>query len=177
MCPSFAPIRPRTPTAEQVFGAKVLARARMLCERAQGASALPLPSLRGRRIAVLCDVKGDPGAASFLQAMQPLAVEVSEVRPGFAEDAAEQVVRSAARLFGCLYDVLDCEAMPPGVVERLRAHAGVPVLGSLGSASLELAGCEGWTTDRKGLGSPAPEAWRRALLQASVIESLEGSGL
>lgn len=105
-------------------GAALLKTARMLrsMDSAGGERAL----LRGRHLAVLSE---DPQRAStglLERAARRLGLAVAHLSWKVLQDDDAHAV-DTARMLGRLYDVLDCEEVPPQLVSRLRQDSGVPV--------------------------------------------------
>ena len=135
--------------------------------------------LQGKNLALMCDAS-DPsdGAAAgavasatlFQRAASALGAHVAQLRPILTQHSTRDQVEHTARLLGRLYDALECVGMPPDLVGRISAVAGVPVFEAISSPdhpTSRLAGRLG----RLGDGT-APDDNRCALIQAVLISVL-----
>jgi len=91
------------------------------------------PLLRGKTFGVLHGADADTAEAAnddvtlFGRAAVELGARVAHLRPALTAASPVPEVQQTARLLGRLYDAVFCDGVDAGVVERLRASAGVPV--------------------------------------------------
>ena len=142
----------------------VLTHARAL-QRAAHARA-PLPLLRGKNIALMCEAD-DGAAALFRRSMTELGAQVAHVRPSLSELSTPAEVGHAARMLGQLYDAVECQGMPPALVQQVADAAGVPVFDGIGSPDHPVA----LLADQLG-GDGSPEDHRRFVVQAVLLGAL-----
>ncbi len=90
--------------------------------------------LRGKNLALLCDSVDVDGADLFQRAASALGAQVAHLRPSLSGFSTPQEVQHTARVLGRLYDAMDCVGMPPDLVHRIGAAAGVPVFEALSSS-------------------------------------------
>jgi ornithine carbamoyltransferase len=121
--------------------------------------------LRGKRLGLLCEHEEDPDAELFRRAARELGADVAHVRLPLPSLDSAPHVEHTARVLGRLYDALECQGMPHGLVERIRQHVNVPVYDGLACASHRIAGLA------RQLDAP-PEDARRYVLQAALLASL-----
>ena len=86
--------------------------------------------LRGKNLAVLFESPLDAND-TFDVAAPELGAHVAQLRPSDSSLDAGLDMPATARLLGRLYDGIDCEGLPTGVVGELDRHAGVPVFDGL----------------------------------------------
>jgi ornithine carbamoyltransferase len=103
----------------------VLAQARVLQRAAQAGA--PQPLLKGKNLGLLCVAADAADAQLFRQAAHELGAHVAHIWPSLTEASAPQEVAHTARMLGRLYDAVECQHLPPALVERLGDDAGVPV--------------------------------------------------
>ena len=125
------------------------------------------PPLHGKHLALLCAADDGEQARLFRSAAEALGAHVAHVRWQAEEVPSEAELAHAARLFGRLYDAVECQGMPAGLVRQLAAGSGLPVY-------RDLAGPEHPTARLSELLDPArPSMERRRLaLQAALLSSL-----
>ena len=154
---------PATPSAHEV--AALLAQARRL-QQAQ-ASGVLVARLHGKRVALLCSSDSDPDAALFRSAATALGVQVSHIVPQFAPAVPPHDMWRTARMFGRLYDAVECQGLAPEQVQQLSDAAGVPVFDGLAR--------DGYLpepdVERQGSATP-PAIGRRFIVQAVLVASL-----
>jgi ornithine carbamoyltransferase len=114
------------PTAER----DALADSARWLKREALAGAMQKP-LHGRNVALLCEDDHDPAAALFERAASALGATVAHIRPSLSDLSSETA--ATARVLGRLYDAINCQDLPTATVDRIRAHAGVPVYENLAS--------------------------------------------
>lgn len=156
--------RPAMLSAHEV--AAVLAHARQL-QQAQASGAAPARLLHGKRIALLCPSESDPDAALFRSAASALGAQVSHIVPRFAPAVTPHEMARTARMFGRLYDAVECQCLAPQQVQQLSDAAGVPVFDGLAR--------DGYLPERAidPQGSAVPPAiGRRFIVQAVLVASL-----
>jgi len=115
----------------------VLEHARAL-QRAAQSGGLPA-SLRGRKFGLMCEVDS-PGegtaandAALFRRAAVELGAHVAYVRPSLSASSTPLDIQHTARMLGRLYDAVECQGMPAGLVQQMGVDAGVPVYDGIAS--------------------------------------------
>ena len=126
------------------------------------------PLLRGKKFGVLCgtDEAVSDDAALFDRAAVELGAQVAHVRPGLTESSAAQDVQQTAYMLGRLYDAVVCDGMDAGLVQRLRAVAGVPVYDHITSPGHPISKAAGL------IGAAASmEDNRRFALQALLLDA------
>jgi len=144
----------------------LLARARAL-KRAALAGRTPL-LLRGRIFGLVCERSDAPDAQRFCRAVHELGARVSEVRPVLDERSSAHDVRQTAQLLGRLYDAVEFQGSPPGLVRRVADEAGVPVYDGVASARHPTAGL----ADMLGSDGESPDDNRRYVLQAVLVDAV-----
>jgi ornithine carbamoyltransferase len=92
--------------------------------------------LRGRNIGLLTEAPAGAEAQLFSRAALGLGARVARIQPLVAELEQDEALRTTARMLGRLYDAIECQGLPPPLVERIRAQAGVPVYDDLAGAAL-----------------------------------------
>jgi len=85
-------------------------------------------ALRGKNLCLMSATHDHPGVALLVQAATALGAHVARVPPSLSTTSSAEEVRHTARLLGRLYDGVACVGMPPELVRRISADAGVPVL-------------------------------------------------
>ena len=143
----------------------LLAHARTLQQACRAGATQPL--LKGKRFGLLCESADAPDAALFRRAAGELGAHVTHVPPSLTEASSPQEVAHTARLLGKLYDAVECQGMPPALVRRMGADAGVPVYDGIASRNHPTARL----ADQLDAGSPAADK-RRFLLQALLLSTL-----
>jgi ornithine carbamoyltransferase len=94
-------------------------------------------SLRGKNLALICDASDAVGAGAdlFRRAASELGAKVTHLRPSLSLLSTQEEVRHTARLLGRLYEALECVGLPPELVRRIGAEAGVPVFEAISSST------------------------------------------
>lgn len=141
----------------------VSARALQASARAGQTQAL----LRGKNLALLCADAGSADALLFRRAGSALGARVAQVRPEFSTLSDETQVQHTARLFGRLYDAVECQGLERALVARIAAAAGVPVYDGLANLARIGAGLD----DPSGQ-DPGAEETGFFMLQAALLASL-----
>lgn len=148
--------------------ASMLAAARALQRAAQAGATRPL--LKGRIFAVLCatphaNSHADDPATLIDRAATELGGRVAHIHPHLHEGSDPHTVELTAQMLGRLYSaVVCCETLPPALLQRLGAIAGIPVIGGLdtpGHVVSELTALLGGTADD-----------RKFALQALLLRSV-----
>ena len=142
----------------------VLATARNLKREAADGTTAPL--LRGKYIALLCDSPDSPDALSFQQAAQALGAQVAMIQPRQSGLLDHGDLHDAARLFGRLYDAIECQDQPASLLQALRATTDVPVYDAIASADHPLAELAGLLDDDDAAVN------HRFVLQAMLVVSI-----
>ena len=124
-------------------------------------------ALRGKNLAVLCDTADVDGAALFRRAASDLGAHVAQLRPSLSILSTAQEVQHTAQYLGRLYDALDCVDMPPDLVRRIAAAAGVPVFEAISSKRHPTWNLADRLDDRA-----TPDENRCAVLQAVLLGAL-----
>ncbi len=91
----------------------------------------PVPMLRGKNLAVLCEDSDCPRLASFTQAAAALGAQVTHIRPSETLALSGDFADAVGGLLGLLYDAIECHDMPPDTLERLERITGKPVFNQL----------------------------------------------
>jgi ornithine carbamoyltransferase len=124
-------------------------------------------SLRGKKLALLCETIGSADAALFQRAAAELGAHVSRVRPNLWEQMRVDDLRDTAQLLGRLYDAVECQGIAGELVERLRRHAGVPVFDGLATPAHPSAGLSARLEGDADLADK-----RRFMLQAMLVAAV-----
>jgi len=147
--------------------AALAADARALQRSAQAGVTQPL--LRGRKLGILV-ADGEAGKEDielFDRAAIELGAQVAHIRPHLTELSEPEEVEQTAHVLGRLYDGVVCQGIPPAVVRRLSAEAGIPVYDGIASSSGPLARATA------SLDNAIPLAdQRRFLLQALLVSTM-----
>lgn len=173
MASSAAP-PPLTPDAVPARdGAALLHLARTL--RAMKRSGTVPPLLDRRYLGLLSPEHRSPWQGAVAEAARGLGARVTWVPPMALLAADSLQARDTARLLGRLYDLLDCEGLPPALVQCLRRDSGVPVYEGMGRPDHPLArllpSLERETVQADG--APAGDAdGHLLLLQALLLHTL-----
>ena len=98
-------------------------------------------ALRGKNLAVLCDARHEAeGEAEFFQrSATALGAQVVRLRPSLGDGDAGEQVRHVGSMLGRLYDGIECIGMPPELVRRIGADAGIPVFEGISAESHPLS--------------------------------------
>jgi len=123
--------------------------------------------LRGRRLGVLCESADQEDASLFQHAASELGALVAHVRPNLSASSSPQDVRHTSRMLERLYDAVECEGMPPALVQLMRDNASIPIFNGLASRAhpiAELADQLGDTLE--------PIDRRRLIVQAALVQSI-----
>ncbi len=126
-----------------------------------------VPQLLGKHLALLCAIDTHPDAALFRSAATALGAQVSHIVPQFAMAVALHDMQRTARMFGQLYDAVECQGVPSDRVQQLSLSAGVPVFDGLATAGHALA-----HIDVSPLGAVPSVDARRYLVQAVLLACL-----
>jgi ornithine carbamoyltransferase len=89
--------------------------------------------LGGKNIALLCDQPTSPDAMLFEHAATQIGARVARIHPREAGFTAGASLIDTAKLFGRLYDAIECQGMDEDVVAQLAEQTGVVVYNGLGS--------------------------------------------
>ncbi len=143
---------------------RVLAQARRLQVAAQ--AGLEQHPLRGKNFGLLCETDDD-ATRLFRDAAVELGAHVAHIQPSFSELSTPADVQRTARLLGRLYDAVECQGMPPALVQQIASGAGVPVYQFLAGPQHPTARL----AERLG-GDWAPQDKRRFVLQAVLLGAL-----
>lgn len=83
--------------------------------------------LKGKHVAVLCELP--PGAAAdvFTAAARGLGAQVTSIRPSESRLVDAGDIHAMARILGRLYDAIECDGMAPEFMLELARTAAVPV--------------------------------------------------
>lgn len=146
-----------TEAAELLRQARALARA--------GAAGQQL--MAGKQLALLSPDCSDEGALEFIQAARALGAHVSFVQAGLDEASSEGQVNATARVLGQLYDAVECQHLPSGLVKRIARGAGIPVFAGLATPGHPTA-----TLVEALDGDATRQVKRRSILQAVLLVSL-----
>src|SRR5689334_14969258 len=103
----------------------LLDTARLLQRAAQAGATQPM--LRGKKLGLLRATEDSIDARYFCSAAEELGAHVAQIRSAFAPDSAPSEVQVTARMLGRLYDAVECQGLPPLLVDQLADAAGIPV--------------------------------------------------
>ena len=123
-------------------------------------------ALRGKNLALLCDMVDTDGAGLFQRAAAGLGAQVAHLRPSLSSLSTPQAVQDTARVLGRLYDAVDCVGMPPDLVRQIGAAAGVPVFEAISSSRHPTARL----ADQ--LSGAAIDDYRCSVIQAVLLSAL-----
>jgi ornithine carbamoyltransferase len=143
----------------------VLASARALQRAAQTGTTQPL--LKGKNLGLLCEAGDDPDAQLFRRAAAELGAHVAHIRPSLSELSTPHEVQHTARVLGRLYDAVECQGMPPALVQQVGDEAGVPVYDGLAGREHPTAKLAEQLD-----GSSPPEDRRRFVLQSLLVSTI-----
>jgi ornithine carbamoyltransferase len=147
--------------------------------RAMARSGQTPPLLDSKHLGLLSRQRPSASQGAVEEAARGLGARVAWVPPEAMQPAEGPGARDTARLLGRLYDALDCEDLPPGLVQHLREHSGVPVYEGLGRRDHPLArllprldaGTPGATGAPPDDGAGDADGYR-FLLQAMLVRTL-----
>jgi ornithine carbamoyltransferase len=125
------------------------------------------PLLAGKQLALLSTDCADAPARDFTRAATLLGAHVACVQPGLDEHSSPAQIDALARVLGRLYDAVECQHMPDGLVRRLARHAGIPVFAGLATAAHPTAALAAGLDP--GMSWPTR---RRCILQAALLASV-----
>jgi ornithine carbamoyltransferase len=149
----------------------LLAQAQALQHAARAGQALLL--LKGRRLALLCEDRQTTEAQRFQQAAAALGAHVAHVRPSLSALSNPQDVQHTARMLGRLYDAVECQGMPAGVVRQLGEYAGVPVFDGLARGAPAAAGRDpAPAPPPAGPAAPGSPDLSMFMLQAQLLQAM-----
>ncbi|HEY0857189.1 MAG TPA: ornithine carbamoyltransferase [Albitalea sp.] len=143
----------------------LLIHARALQRAAQEGTTQPL--LKGKNFGLLCEAADHPDAQLFRRAAVELGAHVAHIRPSLSELTTPQEVQHTARVLGRLYDAVECQGMPPALVQQVGDDAGVPVYDGISGSDHPTARLADQLD-----GSSPPEDRRRFVLQALLIGTI-----
>lgn len=109
----------------------LLGNARLLLSAAEACQTQAM--LRGKQLALLCESEEGADAVLFRSAASGLGAHVSHVRPRLSKLSQPDELQHTARVLGRLYDGIECQGMPPALVEVVGRDAGVPVYDGIAS--------------------------------------------
>ncbi len=89
------------------------------------------PRLADKNIGLLRWAPSEPESCIVNRAGLDLGAQVVKVRLGELLRPLESELLAIARMLGRLYEAVDCDEMPAGVVESIARHAGIPVYSGL----------------------------------------------
>ena len=93
------------------------------------------PLLRGKKLGLLHVTEDSIDAWHFCSAAHELGAHVAQIRSAFTPDSTPSEVQDTARMLGRLYDAVECQGLPPALVDQLADAAGIPVYDGLASPS------------------------------------------
>ncbi|HSW05913.1 ornithine carbamoyltransferase [Aquabacterium sp.] len=146
----------------------VLARAMALKQAAR--EGLVQAPLRGKYFGLVSESPDSPEALLFVRAATELGAQVAQIRPSVARLDPSGDLEQTAQWLGRLYDAVECQGLAPGMVERMRAAANVPVLDGIACASHPIAAWIGQVD----AGSDSEGS--RFLVQAALMDLVERAG-
>lgn len=103
--------------------------------RGTGRAEAGITALRGRHLAVICDIPLPSAMQALTRAVGDAGGTVTLLQAGAWRSKPPDALRDAARVLGRLYDAIDCCDLPRSVVEQIEREAGVPVLDGLAGAA------------------------------------------
>ena len=124
--------------------------------------------LRGKNIGLLSETPDDAAATLFIAAAQGLGAQVALIRPSHAGLLRPETAPATTRMLGRLYDAIECQGLPTGLVEQMRLQSGVAVLES--HSALEACPPE-WSD---ALQTKSPAELERLLVQAILVWAMTG---
>ena len=120
------------PSPVQGDASVVLAQARALQRTALAGATQPL--LRGKNLGLLCATDDNAAeAALFRRAATNLGAHVAQIPASLSDSSTLQEVQHTARLLGRLYDAVECQGMPAGLVRQITQAVDMPVFEGLAS--------------------------------------------
>lgn len=125
------------------------------------------PLLAGKQLALLSPDCTDDAALAFIDAAKALGARVSFVQAGLDDASSDAQVDTTARLLGQLYDAVECQHLPPALVQRIARSAGIPVFAGLATAAHPTAAL----VQQLDAGVSA-QVRRRCVLQAALLVSM-----
>jgi ornithine carbamoyltransferase len=156
-------------------GEAVLHMARSL--RAMARSGATPTLLGSKHLGLLSRHRRSPSQGAVEDAARQLGARVAWVPPEAVQASEGPGARDTARLLGQLYDALDCEGLPDGLVQCLRRDSGVPVYEGLGRQDHPLArllprlDADAEAAQTAGVAASGEDG-HRFLLQAMLVRTL-----
>jgi len=121
-------------------------------------------SLRGKNLALLSPTPG-PEAALFVAAVEQLGAMASRVGDDLLAVNDPHELQRLAQLLDRLYDAVECQGVPPRVVQRLSDLATVPVFDAIAGDAHPTA----QLADELDDGRASHDDARRWILQAALV--------
>jgi ornithine carbamoyltransferase len=125
--------------------------------------------LQGKKLGLVCASApaDDEAAALFCSAALALGAHVAHIRPPVWPAHGWPRWQACARLFGRLYDAVECQGLPRAAIGQLRQHSDVPIYEGLAGAGHPTV----TVATLLDAALPADER-RRLVLQAALWRSL-----
>jgi ornithine carbamoyltransferase len=142
----------------------LLSNARLLQSAAEPRQTSSL--LRGKKLALLCESDEGADAILFRRAASDLGAHVSHIRPRLSDLTRPDDLQHIAQMLGRLYDGIECQGLPPALVEVVGREAGVPVYDGVASEHHPTARLAGQ------LGGEPPGRLRQLMLQTVLLSTL-----
>lgn len=123
--------------------------------------------MQGRKLALIAMSAEDEEARQFHAAATALGAHVSFIEPRLHAGSSPQEIEATGRMLGQLYEAVECQHLPVGLVRRLARSAGIPVFAGLASRNhptAVLVNQSDWV-------APVADK-RRYLLQAALLLSI-----
>jgi ornithine carbamoyltransferase len=89
-------------------------------------------SLKGRRIGMICEGSSE-SARLVREAAEELGAQVVCMGQMWRVIPDPEDLHRTAEAIGRMYDAIDCEGMPPELLDAFRRHCDIPVFDGLGS--------------------------------------------
>lgn len=136
-------------------------------------SSQALPGLlKGANIALVCEESD--GDSVFEHAATELGARVARIRASDAGLSDPADLQATAKVFGRLYDAVECQGLATCVVEQLEAHAGIVVYNGIGLPGHPVVR-ELWPLvhdDQAVPGGCGDHACREAVIQSILLSTL-----
>ncbi|MGH6648267.1 hypothetical protein [Aquabacterium sp.] len=128
--------------------------------------------LKGANIALVCQEQdaASEDARVFERAATQLGARVARIRSADVGQAGPADLGAMARLFGRLYDAVECQGVDEHVIQQLEAQAGIVVYHGIGLASHPVF--RGLQPMMRGGLPEDDQACREAVIQSILLSTL-----
>jgi ornithine carbamoyltransferase len=123
-------------------------------------------SLKGRRIGLLCEGSSE-SARLVREAAEGLGAQVVCIGQMWRVVPDLEDLHRTAEAIGRMYDAVDCEGMPPELLDAFHHHCGIPVFDGLGSNRHPIANLADLLD-----GSSTESDRHRFIVQGSLLQAL-----